>query len=124
MPDLAITMTSDPPPGSLVGVTQITYTIDVTNLTDVFATNAKVVDFVPGNLSAVTATLVGGAPNACTGSGAITCFIGGLPGHATARIVISGNVISQFTYTSNSANVSALQPDPNMANNIAAITHF
>jgi uncharacterized repeat protein (TIGR01451 family) len=127
-PDLAITMTSNPPPGSLVGVSQITYTIDVTNLTDVFASNVKVNDFLPSNL-----TLAPGSPGSpnptvvdrplavCTAG--FTCSIGDLPGRTTVRVIAVTNVTS-VVYTSNTVSVSALQPDPNTANNFFNLTHF
>jgi uncharacterized repeat protein (TIGR01451 family) len=124
MPDLAITMTSSPPPPSLVGVTQITFTLDVTNQSDVFATDVKVFQGLDANLDYVSATVVGQPPTVCTGTYAITCSIGSMPGHATARVVVVANVRSQSAYTTSGASVSAVQPDPNPTNNSAGVTYF
>jgi len=127
-PDLAITMTSNPPPGPIFGVTDITYTIDITNQSDVFGSNVKLADVLPANLSLVSATVQppsgGGPPHlTCptpTGQ-AVTC-IGDLAGHSTVRIVLVTHVVSAV-FTSNTASVSCLQPDANPVNNMATVIH-
>ncbi len=122
LPDLAIAMTSNPPPGSIFGVSQITYTMDVTNQSDVFATNATLNDVLPANLSYVSGT-VDRSPLTCTSTAQIvTCPLGSLAGSDTIRVVIVANVTSA-AFTTNSARVTELQPDANPANNTAAITH-
>jgi uncharacterized repeat protein (TIGR01451 family) len=122
MPDLAVALTSSPPAGPILGVTQITYTIDVTNQSDVFATNAVLTDVLPANLSFVSAT-VNRSPLACSAVGqVVTCPFGGFAGRDSIRVTIVTNVTSAV-YTSNTASVTELQTDANPANNSASITH-
>jgi len=123
MPDIVVSMSSNPAPGSIFGVTQITYTIDVNNVSDIFATNAVLTDLLPSNLSLVSAT-VNRPPLACSVNGqVVTCPLGDLPGHDSIRVVIVANVTSAV-YTSNGASVTELQNDATPANNSASITHF
>ncbi len=96
--------------------------MDVTNQSDVFATNATLNDVLPANLSYVSGT-VDRSPLTCTSTAQIvTCPLGSLAGSDTIRVVIVANVTSA-AFTTNSATVTELQPDANPANNTAAITH-
>jgi uncharacterized repeat protein (TIGR01451 family) len=115
-------MTSNPPPGPIFGATQITYTVDINNTSDVFATNAVLTDVLPYNLSFVSAS-VNRPPLACSVNGqVVTCSLGNLPGHDAVRVVIVANVTAAV-YTSNGAGVTELQDDANPANNSASVTH-
>jgi uncharacterized repeat protein (TIGR01451 family) len=112
--DLSITKSGAPDP-ALVGGT-LTYTLSVTNHGPSTATGVTVNDPLPAGVSLVSAT-----PSQGSCSGTVTCALGTLTNGASATVTIVVHPTAKGTIT-NTASVSANEPDPNPANNSATAT--
>ncbi len=127
--DVSVTLTQ-PPGGFYVGPAagQQVYSSTVTNNGPAIAHNVVWTDQLPSSLAIVNSgqgtctspvtTTIGG----CTLSGnQVTCDLGTMPPGATATITVP--VETETTGTiSNTVNVTATEPDPNLANNTASAT--
>ncbi|MEA2560175.1 MAG: hypothetical protein QOH06_1679 [Acidobacteriota bacterium] len=120
--DLALAMTDTPDP--VAKKTALTYTVTVTNGGPGPATQVVLTDTLPAEAAFVSATTAQGS---CArggkgkAGGALTCGLGSLAAGATASVTIVVQPPKAGTLT-NTAAVSAAQPDPNRANNSAAET--
>jgi uncharacterized repeat protein (TIGR01451 family) len=95
----------------------VTYTLIVNNNGPDTATGVVATDILPTGLVFVSATPSQGSFDA--GSGRWT--IGTLPNGATATLQITGTVVAIGPIT-NTASVTAVQFDPDLANNVSAVT--
>lgn len=117
--DLGITV-RPPKTSSFVG-TPFTYTIEVTNVGSLTATNINVSDIIP-----INQTFVSAAPSqgSCSGTSSITCAIGSLAssGKATVKLTVVVNTLpGGFSpAVSNSASVTSSEFDVNAPNNTAS----
>jgi len=96
----------------------MTYTVTVTNLGPLTATGVQVVDTVPSPVTVVNVTVSQGV--AQTVGRRVTALLGALPvgGRADVRITVSVDSAEPF---SNTATVTATEPDPNTDNNSATL---
>ena len=110
--DLSITKTDSPDP--VTAGQNLTYTITVTNNGPDTATNVVATDTLPGSVSLISAP-------GCTGSGTLTCAVASLAngGIASFTITVTPNSAGDIT---NTASVTAMESDPNTANNSASAT--
>jgi uncharacterized repeat protein (TIGR01451 family)/LPXTG-motif cell wall-anchored protein len=110
--DVAITKTGSPA-GVTVGQ-NVTYTVTVTNNGPTNASSVVVTDTLPAGLNLVSTT--GG----CSQNGAVlTCGLGTIPvgGSQSFTIVATATAVGILT---NTASVTATQPDPDLTNNQAS----
>jgi uncharacterized repeat protein (TIGR01451 family) len=112
--DLAITKAAGAGPFTAGG--NVNFTITVTNNGPAAATNVSVVDTLPAGSTFVSATPSQGS---CSGTGPVTCALGGLAASGTATIALVVQSPATAGTITNSATVSATQTDPNAANNTA-----
>jgi uncharacterized repeat protein (TIGR01451 family) len=117
--DLAITKSAAPNP--VVTGTNITYTITVTNTGPDDAQSVTVVDNLPASVTFVSCAVVGGTGGACAGVGNNrTVTFTSLAADTMATITLVANVscaLADGTMISNTASVSSLATDSNLANN-------
>jgi len=108
--ELQIGMTDAPDP--VLAGANVTYTIVVRSLGPATATNVTLTDTLPAGFALVSATPTQGS---CTGT---ACALGTIApsGTATVTIVATASATGEFT---NTATVSADQPDPVPSNNTA-----
>jgi large repetitive protein len=114
--DLSITNTASAPLPH--GGQNITYTIVVANAGPDTATGVTMTDVLPAG-----STFVSAAPSGiCSGTGTIICSVGTLSDgdSSTITLVIAAPLAGGLV--SNTATVTADQPDPNPANSSAAAT--
>jgi len=112
--DLALTETAAPNP-VLLGGSNISYTITITNNGPSPATNVVLTDTLPAG-----ATFVGTTPSQGTCTNPLsTCAIGNLASGASATVIVVVKPNATGTFT-NSATVAANEADPNAANNSAS----
>jgi uncharacterized repeat protein (TIGR01451 family) len=112
--DVALTETVAPNP-VLLGGSNLTYTITITNNGPSPATNVTITDTLPAGV-----TFVGTTPSQGTCTNPLSsCAIGNLASGASATVivVVKPNATGAF---SNSATVAATEADPNTANNSAS----
>ncbi|MEH3052403.1 MAG: isopeptide-forming domain-containing fimbrial protein [Patulibacter minatonensis] len=117
--DLRVTKTVDRPTAD-VGDT-VTWTIAATNLGPRPATGVTLTDLVPPGVTIQSITATAGS---CSGTGPISCAIGGLAVGADATITVVGRLRTDAGATALSAPVSITgnELDPNLANNTASVT--
>jgi uncharacterized repeat protein (TIGR01451 family) len=115
--DLAVTKTDSPDP-VLVGQ-NLTYTVTVANGGPDPATGVTLTDTLPANVTYVSATPSQGSCSQA--AGVVTCPLGTIAasGSATVTIVVTPQVAAVGTIT-NTASVTAVEADPNGANNSAS----
>ncbi len=111
--DLAVTQTASAV--SVVTGAQVTITLNLVNNGSATADNVSVTDFQPvgGTLGSVTASQ--GSCSSPSG-GQVTCGLGTLAPSATATVTISVTFTDVGQWT-NSASLSATEPDPDSTNN-------
>jgi uncharacterized repeat protein (TIGR01451 family) len=117
--DISLTGTAAPNPVNVGG--NLTYTFTARNNGPGGATNVAVVDILPAGVTFVSANSSGGS---CTMElGQVGCGLGSLANGATATatIVVTAQA-GAAPSISNTASVSATEPDPNSANNSATVT--
>lgn len=105
-------------PNPVVVGRNLTYTLVVQNNGPAPASNVTVADTLPPNLSYVSANSSQGSCSQL--SGTVTCALGNISAGATASITIIGIPTSAILLT-NTACVSATNPDPEPENNCAKI---
>jgi uncharacterized repeat protein (TIGR01451 family) len=93
----------------------VTYTVRATNNGPADATNVVVTDTLPTTVMLGSVTPSQGS---CTGTTTLTCNLGTLANGANATVTIAVTPVAPGSI-SNSASVSATQPDPSGANNSA-----
>jgi len=113
--DMAVTKTIDNPNISVGN--NVVFTITVTNNGASANTGVMVTDLLPAGYSYVNSTMTTGTYNNGTG----TWNIGNMANTATATLTITATVLAAGSYT-NTAAVSGVNADPNMANNTASVT--
>jgi uncharacterized repeat protein (TIGR01451 family) len=90
----------------------LTYTVTITNHSSTTATTVMLTDILP--LSGTLTTL----PSNCAGPTSLTCNLGNIPGNDSISlsysVMVSTTAVGLIT---NTASISADQPDPNLANN-------
>ncbi len=111
--DLSLIKTDSPDPVT-VG-SNLTYTITVTNNGPSAANGVTVTDTLPANVTFVSVTPTQGS---CSGTSTVTCNLGPLANgaNATVTIVVTPTIAGGL---SNTAAVTAIETDPNTANNTA-----
>jgi uncharacterized repeat protein (TIGR01451 family) len=110
--DLSLVKTDSPEP---VGFKKIlTYTLTISNGGPSDATGVSVEDTLPAGVQFVSASPSQGT--CAQAGGVVTCDLGSVANGAGATVTITVRVTSRGTLT-NSAEVSAAEPDPNPANN-------
>jgi len=101
-------------PGGAVPLgSNLTYTITVTNNGPTAATGVNLTDTLAAGLVLVSATPSQGS---CSGTGPINCPLGNLAGGASATVTVVVSAAASGSYT-NTASVTATQPDLNTGNN-------
>jgi uncharacterized repeat protein (TIGR01451 family) len=114
--DLAVTMTAEPEPVSADGL--LTYSIDVSNLRPLPATDVRLETVLPPNT-----TLMGAIPSqgSCTFvAGTLVCSLGDMPAQTSAQVTVQV-VPTQAGSLTNTVVLSSFSPDVNMANNVATV---
>ncbi|MGR8932828.1 MAG: calcium-binding protein [Gammaproteobacteria bacterium] len=120
--DIAVSQTDSPDPAQLNGT--VTYTVNVSNLSNKQANNVTLVDFPPFSHFPGKISLLSVAPSqgTCSKAAVIVCRIGNMSANSNAQVVIkvkpgvTGLIV-------NKASVSSNRPDPIIGNNgSAAIT--
>jgi uncharacterized repeat protein (TIGR01451 family) len=109
--DLSIVKT-DRPDSVLVGA-RLEYTLVVTNLSSIRATNVVVSDEIPAQLEFLSVSTTQGT---CTGGRVVTCHLGTLEPHATATIIVVVRPLSPGIVI-NTARVNSAESDANLADN-------
>jgi uncharacterized repeat protein (TIGR01451 family) len=109
--DLAVTKSDLPDPVSRGGT--LTYSALVTNQGLNPAVAVSLTDQLPANVRFVSVTPSG---NCTEANGTVTCSLGDIPNGDSATIMITVTARRTGTVT-NTAQVSSLSPDPNLANN-------
>ncbi|MBI5096624.1 MAG: DUF11 domain-containing protein [Nitrospirae bacterium] len=112
--DLSITKSDSPDPAITGGL--LTYTLTVTNNGPNDTTGVTVTDTLPAGVTLVSVTPSQGSM--CTGTTTITCGLGSILNGGMATVIIVVTPTSSGTIT-NSASVTGVLTDPNMANNSA-----
>ena len=112
--DVAITKTASPNPVRQGNT--LTYTVGITNNGPATATNVTVTDTLPPQVSFVSDTTTQGTCSLT--SGTVTCSLGTMVSGATATITITVTAVTRGSVT-NTASVTASQPDPVGGNNSA-----
>ena len=114
--DLALSKTDSPDP-VIVG-NNLTYTINVSNNGPSNATGVIITDTLPAGVTFVSANSSQGS---CSGTTTVTCNLGTLnnAANASATIIVKPTAAGPLN---NSASVSAVETDPNTANNSATAT--
>ncbi len=101
----------------------LTYTLIATNNGPGGATNVTITDTLPAGVTFVSANASQGS--CLQAAGTVTCNVGALPSialnSATVTIVVTPQAAAAPSIT-NTASVSATEPDPNPANNSASVT--
>jgi uncharacterized repeat protein (TIGR01451 family) len=115
--DLAVTK-SDAPDPVAIGA-NLTYTLIVTNRGELAASNVVLTDQLPAEVTFVSATPSAG--NCMQAGGVVTCNLGGLPNGGAATATIVATAVTPGIVT-NTATVSAAQPDASLTNNTATVT--
>ncbi|HSP17686.1 MAG TPA: hypothetical protein VLV78_23275 [Thermoanaerobaculia bacterium] len=100
------------------GGQSVTYTLAVANAGPAPATGVTVTDPLPAGTTFVSATPAG----MCTGTSTLTCSVGTLASGASATITIVVTAPLAAGSITNTATVSAAEPDPNPANNTSLAT--
>jgi uncharacterized repeat protein (TIGR01451 family) len=113
--DLSI-VKSDAPDPVTAGM-PLTYTLTVTNGGPSNATGVQVVDTLPASVTFVSATPSQGT--CASAGGTVTCALGNLPATAIASVTIVVTPLAGGSI-SNTAQVSAVEADPDPADNTAA----
>ena len=112
--DLVLSLTDIPDPLTVNG--QLTYTITVRNNGPGTATGVRVVDSLPPG--AVLAGPAFSSQGECSGTVTVVCDLGTLAAGAHNEATVTINVIPTVTgLLSNAAHVTAVEPDPDPANN-------
>jgi len=111
--DVALAITDLPDPGNVNA--NLIYTITVTNNGPAAATGVSVSDTLPASLSFVSSTPSQGS---CSGTGTVSCSLGGLANSASATITIVGTPTATGTL-SNTATVTSTSTDTNSGNDSA-----
>ncbi|PYS50042.1 MAG: hypothetical protein DMF68_08300 [Acidobacteria bacterium] len=113
--DISIAQTASPNPADIG--TSISYRIIVTNNGPASATSVNVIDNLPASVTSVSSSATQGS---CSGTGPVICSLGAIPNGANAIVTINAipNVQGQVT---NTANVTANEPDPDTANNSSSV---
>ena len=113
--DVSVSKTASPNPG--VAGAALTYRLVVTNNGPASATNVNLTDTLPSGVSFGSATTTQGS---CNGTGPVNCSIGTLANGASAvvTIVVTPTASGQVT---NSASVTASEPEPDASNNTATL---
>lgn len=113
--DLQVTMVDSADP--VTAGTNFTYTLTVTNRGPSNATGVTVTDTLPAGMTLASSTASQGA---CSTAGAtVTCSLGAIAANASATMTLSVSVGNAGTVT-NTASVSASEPDPAATNNSAS----
>jgi len=101
----------------------LTYTVSVRNPGATGALNVSVNELLPPEVQFVSAaTSQGSCASLAPGTtGTMTCSLGTLRGGTTATITVVVKVVTRKTSISDTAWVSAENPDPNSANNSATV---
>jgi len=110
--DMAIVKTASPNP--VIEGTPLIYSLAVTNNGPATATNVTVTDTLPSTVIYLSSTTTQG--NCSEAGGTVTCLLGTMANAGTATITIL-TIPTQPGVISNTANVTADQTDPNLANN-------
>ena len=115
--DLAMGMTDSPDPISAGGI--LSYSISITNNGPIPATGVVVQDTLP---STMNLAFIKFSQGSCSNLGnVVTCNLGDLAAGDTATVILKAVPTTAGTYT-NSASVSASEPDLALANNQASVT--
>ena len=113
--DVAITKTASPNPVRQGNA--LTYTLGVTNNGPATATNVTVTDSLPSQVAYISAVPSQGTCSQAGGT--VTCPLGTMASGATATITITVTAVTRGSVT-NTASVTANQPDPVVGNNSAS----
>ncbi|MBO9534382.1 MAG: DUF11 domain-containing protein [Solirubrobacteraceae bacterium] len=116
--DLRVTKTADRATADVGDV--VTWTITASNLGPRPATGVTLTDVVPAGVTIQSVTTSAGT---CSGTGPITCALGGLAVGANDTITIVGRIGSGAgaTVLSAQASITGNELDPNPANNTASV---
>lgn len=113
--DLSVTAAAAPDPVTVGN--NLTYTMTIANAGPDPATNVILTDALPAGAAFVSATASQGS---CSGSGPVTCSLGGLASgsSATVTLIVAPTLVGTASVT---ASVAASETDPNTANNTATV---
>ena len=113
--DLALAMTAAP--AAFAGVSNVTYTLTVTNTGPNLATGVTATDTLPPGATLVSVTASQGTFTNLAGT--VQCLLNSLAANASATV----QLVTAFTGTgqfTNTATVGAIATDPNPTNNVAS----
>jgi uncharacterized repeat protein (TIGR01451 family) len=129
-PEADVSVTKTAPAGPVVAGNTITYTINVSNLSPNDAQTVALSDVIPANTTFVSDTQTSGPTftfnnPAVGGTGTISGTINLLASEASASftvvVLVSPSTLNGTTIT-NTANVTSITGDPNLANNSQTVT--
>jgi uncharacterized repeat protein (TIGR01451 family) len=121
--DMRVTMSHSPDPVTLSANQNVQYFISVSNSGPSTATNVTLTDVLDASFTFVTATVSPPAQGTCNqAAGTVTCNLNTFTVGTGASITIQVTPIAAGSSISNTASVTATQPDPNPANNSATNT--
>ncbi len=116
--DADTTITKTASSGTVLQGTNFTYTLTVTNNGPATATVVTVTDTLPTQVSYVSAVPTQGTCSQAAGT--VTCLLGTMTKGTTATVNITATAVTRGQVT-NTASVSATQPDP-VLNNSSSVT--
>lgn len=114
--DMGVTLSASA--SSVKRLSNFTYTISVRNNGPANATGVKVTDSLPSGMSFVSASTTQGS---CSGTTTVTCDLGAMANASNATVKITVQARTRGTFT-NTAKVSADQPDSVLGSNSSSVT--
>jgi uncharacterized repeat protein (TIGR01451 family) len=123
--DLFVTQTASTP---VYSGGNLTYTITVTNSSSILARDIILADALPAGATLVSANLVkvgafSSTRQECSLTGSdLVCTLGGIDSFSGPAIVKVTVTLPATTSLTNSVRVTSMNPDPNLANNVSALT--
>ncbi len=107
----------------VVAGSEVTYSIQITNLSSHFATGVKLTNALPGGATFVSASVPQG--DCSHSNGVVVCNLGDLPGTPLSNVVLTATIVARLNQAGTATNrvsVSGHSRDENAADNSAVVT--